>query len=166
MTIIYFPFNSGTGALSYQDRWGKMAKVWRATGVLPDVSNRLETYGNSFGMLVKIKSGAAWIEGFYMENDAEVAMAIDASNGSNPRIDVVVARVNWTTNIASFAVLKGTAAVSPSAVALTQSATIWEIALAHVTVDALAVTIAAAKVADMRIISANPLSLAMVMAIS
>lgn len=166
MSKIYFPFDDGVGGNSYEDRWAKMAKLWRQTGVVARIGNGLETYADSTGMQVKVKSGGAWIEGFYFESDAEETVAIGAADGSNPRVDVVVVRLDWSGNTIDFAVLEGTAAVSPVAEAVTQSSATWEIALAEVYVDTGVVTIAAGKVTDRRTMSPEQISLGMVLALN
>jgi microcystin-dependent protein len=145
-----FPFDAGAGATVTEDRWRKMAKHWRAAGVLIGELNELEVVGDASGMNVKVKSGRAWVEGHFFESDAQETLVIAAAHASNPRIDRVVLRADFTANTVDFGVVTGTPAVSPVAPPLTNSATIWEIPLAQVTVDAAAVTITASKVADER----------------
>ncbi len=150
MSIIYFPFNTGAGADSMQDRWTKMARLWCDTGVV-DEGNKFEVYADNSGLRVKVKSGIAWIRGHYIESDAEEILAIGAADPSNPRIDRVVLRVNWTLNTIALAVLQGAPAASPSAPALTQvQGAMWEISLAQVRVDATVASIVAGKVTDER----------------
>lgn len=150
MSIIYFPFDAGAGADSMEDRWYKMARLWRDTGVVAE-GNKFEVYADNSGLRVKVKSGIAWIRGHYIESDAEEILAIGAADPSNPRIDRVVLRVDWSANTIALTVLQGTAAGSPSAPALTQvSGTTWEISLAQVLVDAAAASITAGKVTDER----------------
>jgi hypothetical protein len=150
MTIDYFPFDAGNGVAMTEARWSKMADLFRATGPVQSYANGFLVYADSTGMQVKVKTGQAMVKGHYVESDAEEILAIAASNPSNPRIDLVVIRLNWTLNTIALAVLTGTAAGSPSAPALTQSATIWEISLAQVAVAAAAVTVAAGNIADER----------------
>jgi hypothetical protein len=153
MTITYYPFNQGDGANSYQDRWSKMARFWVAgDGVVADADDDLElrVYADSSGMQVKVKPGVMWIRGHRYENDTEATLAISAAHATLGRIDRVIGEVDWTAYTMSVKILTGTAAASPAAPALTQSTSKWQIELAQVTVDAAAVTIAAAKVADYR----------------
>ena len=150
MTKTYFPFDSGAGAVSYEASWRKMARLWRTSGPINGALNGLLPYGDSTGMQVKVPTGQAWIDGFYFETDITYTLAIAAADPSNPRIDVVVLRLDMSANTVDFGILTGTAAVSPTAPSVTQGTTIWEIALAQVRVDALVVTIAAGKVTDVR----------------
>lgn len=150
MTQTYYPFDAGAGANITESQWSAMAKYWRGTGVLPGVLNTLEVYGDSSGMQVKVKTGSAWIEGHYFNSDAIVTLAVAAADVTNPRIDNVVVRVDWTNNTIALAVLTGTPAGSPTIPAVTQSASIWEISLANVAVAAGASTVAAGNVTDKR----------------
>jgi hypothetical protein len=150
MAQTYFPFDSGTGSTVTEGQWSKMARNWIQTGILYDLANKLEVYADSTGMQVKVRSGAAWIMGHFYENDAEEILSIAASNPSNPRIDRVVLRLDWSNNQIQLAVLTGTPAASPTPPSLTQSSTIWEISLAQVYVGAAVSTIAAGNVTDER----------------
>ena len=155
MTITYFPFDSGAGATSREDRWRLMASLWRDTGIIEGLLNNLQCYADSTGMQVKVKGGVAWIEGFYFSSDAETILTISTSDPTNPRIDYVTARVDWDTNTIGFVIIVGTPAASPSAPSLLNTATQYDMPIAKVTVPAAAVTIAAGNVLDARITSAS-----------
>lgn len=151
MTISYFPFDSGQGANTTEAQWGQMAQLWLNTGVIKGKLNELSVYADSTGMQAKVKSGQAWIQGYFFQTDAEIVMPISAADASNPRIDRVVVRVDWTANTIALAVLQGTPAASPSAPAVTQNTDLWEISLAQVRVNAAVSTIAAGNITDERI---------------
>jgi hypothetical protein len=153
MTKSYFPFDAGAGADVAEAQWKDMASFWRQTGVLSGELNELEVYGDSSGMQVKVKSGKAWVEGFYFESDSEEIVAISAADLTNDRIDRVVVEVDWTNNIIDLSVVEGTPAGSPSAPALTQNSSVWQISLAQVLVQAAASTIAAGDMTNERTMS-------------
>lgn len=150
MTISYYPFSSGAGVDVSQAQWEKLAKAFKANGVVKGVANSMEPYANSTGMIVRVKSGDALIQGHYMVSDAEEQLAVSAADATDPRIDLVVAQVDMVNNVMSFAVVAGTPSGSPSAPALTQSSSVWQIPLAHIAVAAAATTIAAGNVTDYR----------------
>lgn len=150
MAQIYFPFDSGAGSTVTEAQWSKMGRWWRGDGVLWDALNKLEVYADSTGMQVKVRSGAAWIRGHYYESDAQETLAISAAHATLNRIDRVVVRLNWTASTISLAVRTGTPASTPSAPAVTQTTTTWEISLAQVYVGAAVSTIAAGNVKDER----------------
>lgn len=150
MTQTYYPFDAGNGANITEAQWQEMAELWLSTGVIKGQLNALEVYANDSGMQTYAKTGKAWIKGHFYKNDAEVVLAHSAADATNPRIDRVIVRLDWTANTIALAVLSGTPAASPTAPALTQSTSRWEISLAQVLIDALAATIAANKVTDER----------------
>ena len=154
MTEEYFPFDAGAGSDTRESQWRKMARNFRGTGVFNGLLNSLECYADSSGMQVKVKSGGAWVDGFYYGSDAEQILSIATAHASYGRIDRVVVRLDVVNNTVSVAVVTGTPSGSPAVPALTQIATgIWETPIAKVTVDAGVVSIAAAKVTDERVYS-------------
>lgn len=153
MTKTYWPFDTGAGAASYEDRWSEMARLWRQTGVLPDELNELEVYGDSSGMQVKTKSGKAWIRGHMFSSDAEEMLVISAAHATLHRIDRIILKLDWGADTITLIVLEGTAAASPTAPSLTQSASVWEISLAQVYVEAASTTVEAGDVTNERVYS-------------
>lgn len=150
MVKSYYPFDSGAGANVQEAQWAEMAEWWLGSGVVEGELDDLEVFADASGMLVKVRAGKFWSKGHYFKSTAEESLVIGAADGANDRIDRVVVRVDWSGNTVDLAVLQGTPAGSPSAPALTQSATTWEISLAQVLVEAAVVTIAADKVTDER----------------
>lgn len=155
MTFTYFPFDSGAGQNVIEAQWGEMARLWLCTGVCRfnrshiDL-NLFEVYADNSGLQVKVKSGTAWIEGFYVKSDAETIVTLATADATNPRIDRIILRLDRSANTISLTKLTGTPAGSPSAPALTQNSTTWEISLAKVTVAATDTLIAAGDVTDER----------------
>lgn len=130
--------------------WSKIAQNWLATGVIKGQLNELQVYADSTGMQVKVKSGQANTKGHLFESDAEEILPIATANATNPRIDRVIIRLDYTTDSVDLAILQGVPAVSPVGPALTQNSSRWEISLAYIYVNAGATTIAAVNVTDER----------------
>ena len=116
-------------------------------------------------MSVTVATGRAIIQGtegtyqgpYIVENRGITVVAVTASDVSNPRTDLVVARVqdqaySGTTNAWSLAVIEGTPAASPVAPTLPANALL----LATVTVAAAVSTIVNANIADGRVIHPAP----------
>jgi hypothetical protein len=158
MTQTYFPFDSGSGANVTESQWSLMAKNWMNTGVIKGALNELLIYADSTGMQVKVKSGQAWMQGHFFQSDAEETLSISNADSTNPRIDRVIVRVDWTANTIQLAVLSGTPAASPSAPNLTQNGSRWEISLAQVYVGANVSTIATGNITDERDFTENKIS--------
>jgi hypothetical protein len=96
----YFPFSSGAGANVSESQWGQMARLWLTTGVFYGYLNALQVYGDSTGMQVKAKSGQAWVEGFFFQDDgvpSDTVLAVAAADPTNPRVDLVVLRTSAPT---------------------------------------------------------------------
>mgnify|MGYP000904973931 CR=1 FL=1 len=155
MTEIFYPFDSGAGASVLESQWSEMARNWVSTGVLYDWLNKLAVYADSTGMQVKVRTGAAWMQGHFYKNDAEKILTIATSDPTNPRIDRVVLRLSWSGNSIGLAVLTGIPAASPVAPGLTQSTTTWEMGLAQVYVGANVSTISSSNVTDERAWAVN-----------
>lgn len=84
---------------------------------------------------VDVLAGAALIQGIAYLSDATVAFTIAANASGNPRIDTVIVRADYALQTVRLAVLQGTAAASPVAPTLTQSAAVmWEIPIADIAV--------------------------------
>ena len=150
MTQTYYPFDAGNGSDVRESQWAKMARLFCPTGVVKGKLNQLEVFGDASGMNVKVKSGQAFLEGFFFESDAQETLSIATAHGTLARIDRVIARLDRTNNIITLAVLTGTPNASPSAPTLTQTDTLWEISLARVAVGAGVTNISAGNVTDER----------------
>jgi hypothetical protein len=101
-------------------------------------------------MNVKVAAGYAIVRGHAYYNDAQVTLTIGAA-ASNPRIDMVVLKLDPTANTTTLVVVPGTASATPSAPSLTQTdEAVYMMAIGQVLVAANATTIAPAAVTDIR----------------
>lgn len=104
-------------------------------------------------MGVRVNPGGAWVRGRYYENSANLDVAVPAANGALPRIDRVVVRQDLLNRTMALVYLQGVAAVAPVAPALTQTAQVWEVSLATISVPAADVAIDAGQITDTRTFS-------------
>lgn len=90
------------------------------------------------GMALSVAIGRAWIDGKWYKNDTVFTgfTVPTAPTGDRGRVDRVVLRLNKNVEarMIELAYLTGSAAVSPTAPALTRTEAIYEIALADITV--------------------------------
>lgn len=88
------------------------------------------------GMHVLVKSGRAWFNSTWTMNDSDIDLTIDAADSLLGRIDTVVLEVNseQATRANSIKVVKGTAASTPAKPTLTNTTTVHQHPLAHITV--------------------------------
>jgi hypothetical protein len=143
-----WPFeNADTTETQYSQLFNRL----KSSGVADVPSGTgLKVTGDSSGMNVKVASGFAIVRGFAYNSTATETLTISASS-SNPRIDLVVLRLDPSVNSTVLAVLTGTPAVSPTAPTPTQTETgIYELPIGQVNVPSLATTIAAGNVVDIR----------------
>jgi len=148
MTQTSWPFeNADTTETQYSYLFDRL-KTSGVAGFPNDTALQVTAPGGT--MTVTTAAGFAIVRGFMYYSDAVVTNTISASS-SNPRIDLVILRLDPSANTIVQAVLTGTPAASPSAPALTQTTTgIYEIEIGRVTVPALATSIASGNVKDTR----------------
>lgn len=131
----------------------------RAHGVVNVSDFAVTQRGAGANMSVDVASGYAWVRGtenahqgaYHVYNDATVNLSIAAADATNPRIDLVVIKVqdafySGATRSASVTVVTGTAAASPTDPTIPANALV----LARVRVAATVTTITTADITDVR----------------
>lgn len=103
-------------------------------------------------MVLNVAAGAAIINGRFAYNNTSSTVTISAADASNPRIDLVILRLNLVDRLIELIVRTGTPAASPSEPAFTQSADgdYYELVLAKVRVNAGVTSITASRITDTR----------------
>ncbi|MCL4418375.1 MAG: hypothetical protein M1365_17105 [Actinobacteria bacterium] len=141
-----------------QPQFAEVLKKIFTDGVFTGILNTLAVVETDpVALAVRVNSGEAWIQGFWYQNTAYLTKSLAAADPTNPRIDRVVLRLDTVTNFKiSIEVLTGTPAVSPTAPALTQTASTYEISLAQVSVLANATSVNNAKITDERTYATSP----------
>ena len=109
------------------------------------------------GAGVSIAPGACQIQGATGYEENAVTLEITPNSSNLPRIDTVVARLNDNSDYRSiyFDILEGTPAVTPTAPALTQSDSIWELGLCNIARAANSSVITNSNITDTRADSAR-----------
>ena len=120
-------------------------------GVIGGVGLEMKVYAESAGMRVYVRSGECRIRSHRGLMRGTKYLTVAAADETNPRIDLVVARVKYRTSEVTLAIKEGTPSQSPTVPAITQTAgDVWEIPLGTVYVGAGVVTITADDVKDYR----------------
>lgn len=151
-----YPFE---GANTTEAQYSQLFRRLNFTGVAGAVGDTtVKVTGDSSGMNVKVAAGYAMVRGHFYKNDATATLTITAANGSNPRKDLIVLKLDPTSaNSIVLAVKTGTAGASPSDPSLTQTDEgVWEFPIARVNVPAGASTISAGNVEDIRQFMGKP----------
>ena len=104
------------------------------------------------GAGLSIAPGACQIQGATGYEENAVTLEITPNSSNLPRIDTVVARLNDNSDYRSiyFDILEGTPAVTPTAPALTQSDSVWELGLCNIARAANSSVITNSSITDTR----------------
>lgn len=136
----------------YQAEWSKTIGKNLLDGVLCGVYNDLFCYGDASGMQVKVSTGAMHIKGHYYFSDAAQTLPISTapSVAGQSRYDLIVGEVDWSNKNMSVKIVQGVASAAPVMPALTQSATVWQVPLARITISNGDTNVASSSVLDLR----------------
>ena len=134
----------------WAEDFAKFAGGILTNGVLADVETALLVTAPASGMSVNVNAGYAWINGHFGHNEEISSVTIDMSDGTNPRIDRIVARLNFTEKEISLAVIKGEAAASPVAPDIVRNSNIYDLGLATVSIPAGTISITSTMISDTR----------------
>ena len=144
-------FNSVNGDRRYKaDFFAEYFSSFIANGVFPNPSTGMQVIANG-NMTVSIRSGKAWIKGYYVNNDADYLLSLSVADGVLKRIDRIVLRLDFSSRQITPAVKKGTAASSPTAPSLQRDADAYELVLADVLITNGAISISQANITDTRL---------------
>ena len=144
-------FNSVSHDRTYKaEDWAEYFASFIGNGVFPVPSTGLQVVAND-GMKLNVKTGKAWINGYFYFNTGDLAVTLDTADGQLNRIDRVVVRWDLTNRTMSVKVKSSSLSVSPSAPALRRGADVYELALADIYVGAGVTAITRSKITDQRL---------------
>ena len=144
-------FNSVSGDRVYRaEEWAEYFASFIGNGVFPVPSTSLKVVAGS-GMAVAVKTGKAWINGYFYYNTSDLPVTLATADGVLNRIDRIVVRWDLTERKISVAVKSSTPATSPVAPALQRDADAYELCLADVLVGAGVTAISQANITDRRL---------------
>lgn len=116
-------------------------------GVFAKKLNGLQVLADS-GMTLKVRSGQAWINGYWYENDSDLSLSLSTAPAAGYRIDSVVLRYWGTSRAISCFVKPGGLNVNDPA-PLREGDT-YELVLAYVKVSAGSISISQSNIVDKR----------------
>jgi hypothetical protein len=118
-----YPFAEDTAGggskMVSQVQWQQMSHLWASDRIDFQLVNSsysqsaLPFYASFSGSNIIIQPGAAWIGGFYYKLDAPYTMTTPTNNGSLPRNDIIVLRLDMATGSVNLAKKTGTPSSSP-----------------------------------------------------
>lgn len=148
--ITYGFFNSENGDRKYDaDQMSSYFKGLIGNGVFESVGSGLVVTAGD-GMNVNVGSGRGVIDCKWIDNDAVISVPITGSHATLNRITAVVMRLDNVNRLMEISTVDGEPAPTPNKPSLTQNESIWELALAYVTVPAASSTISGINIEDAR----------------
>lgn len=143
-------FNSVSHDRTYKaEDWAEYFASFIGNGVFPVPSTGLQVVAND-GMKLNVKTGKAWINGYFYFNTGDLAVELDTADGQLNRIDRVVVRWDLTNRVMSVKVKSSSFSASPTAPALQRDADVYELAIADVFVAGGTTGIIQANITDQR----------------
>lgn len=144
-------FNSTAGDRTYQaqdfaDYFARLV----TNGIFPNPSTNLQVLSTD-SYVVRVAEGSAYINGYLYINTVAKDLTLSVADGSLSRIDLVVVRLDHTERKISVEVLPGTPSQNPTVPSLTRNESIYELALAEVSVKKAAVSINQMDIMDTRL---------------
>ncbi len=118
-------------------------------GVFQGIGSALVVTANS-GMNINVGTGRAWFLNTWTHNDAVLGLTVAASHPTLNRIDSVILEVDKTTGVRanSIKMLSGTAATTPVAPGLLNTATKKQVSLADIYIGAAVTSIITANITN------------------
>lgn len=143
-------FNSKNGDRKYlAEDWDRHLKDLIGNGVFFASSTNLQVTADGSNMSVTVQPGAAWINGKHYLSDQAIVLPLDVADGVLNRVDRIVVRLDYDNRRIQVQVKRGTPA-SAAAPALQRDADAYELSLAVVAVNAGAIAVRQADIADTR----------------
>lgn len=144
-------FNSINGDRKYKaEEWADYFASFIGNGVFPNPSTNLMVEANT-GMTVTVKSGKAFINGYFFHNTTDLSIVLDTADGVLKRIDRIVVRWSLTNRAISIEVKKGTNASTPSPKVIQRDADVFELALADILISNGVVEVTQSSITDLRL---------------
>lgn len=150
MAITYGFFNSLNGDRTYNaDQMSEYFKGLISDGVYENIGGALQVVAGT-GMDVNVQTGRAVINSKWVENDAVLTLPITAAHVTLNRYTSVVIHLDLSARTISIITKDGTNATTPTAPALTNTSTVYELRLANIYVAAGVTSISQANITDTR----------------
>lgn len=147
-------FNSVNHDRVYRaEEWAEYFASFIGNGIFPVPANGLQVVTGS-GMIVTVKTGKAWINGYFYFNTGDLNVVLGTADGVLNRIDRIVLRWDLTERNIAVKVKPSPASATPVAPVLQRDADAYEIALADVYIRAGSTAVLQSDITDQRFNSA------------
>ena len=147
-------FNSVNHDRVYRaEEWAEYFASFIGNGIFPVPANGLQVVTGS-GLIVTVKTGKAWINGYFYFNTGDLNVVLGTADGVLNRIDRIVLRWDLTERNIAVKVKPSPASATPVAPVLQRDADAYEIALADVYIRAGSTAVLQSDITDQRFNSA------------
>ena len=119
-------------------------------GVFPTPSTNLQVVANGTTMVISLKAGKGWINGYFYENTDDLTLNVAIADGVLNRIDRVVLRLDFINREIKAYIKKGSFATSPVAPTLVRNSDMYELGLADIKINKGVTKIVQADITDLR----------------
>lgn len=144
-------FNSISKDRVYRaEEWAEYFASFIGNGIFPVPSSNLQVVEGS-GMVITVKAGKAWINGYFYYNTGDLSLTLATADGVLNRIDRIVVRWDLTERKISTVVKSSAPSASPVAPELQRDADAYELCIADVMVGAGVTAISQAVITDQRL---------------
>ena len=117
---------------------------------LTDEPDALAVTAGTSGMSFAVAAGYCWINGRFGQAESTESVTLSVGDGTNPRKDRIVARLDLEEKSISLAVIAGTPAASPTAPDIVRNSTVYDLGLAVIDVPRGAISAGECTVTDTR----------------
>ena len=144
-------FNSVGGDRRYRaEDWARYFASFIGNGIFPVPSNALQVLAYD-GMRILLRPGKAWINGYFYENSAEMAIQLNNSDGVLSRIDRIVIRWDFSERNIRVVVKSSQFASNPNPPPLQRDADVYELCLADIMIGRCITSVTQANITDTRL---------------
>lgn len=154
MSVTFGFFNAQQVNGDYDRKYGadELAEYFASLigdGISADIENCFKISAVS-GMQISIAAGYAWINGYWIKNDAVVIKTLAVAPPSNSRIDSVILRFNKEDRKIEIVIVQGDVSSTPTFKSLTRNDNVYELMLGYITVSAGISEITSSMITDTR----------------
>ena len=154
MSVTFGFFNAQQVNGDYDRKYGadELAEYFASligNGISADIENCFKISAVS-GMQISIAAGYAWINGYWIKNDAAIVKTLAVAPSSNSRVDSIVLRFSKEDRSIEIAIVQGDVSSTPTFKSLVRTDDIYELMLGYVTVSAGISAITSSMIMDTR----------------
>jgi hypothetical protein len=129
--------NLTNGGFTYEDSdWRNFIKQFFTNGIITTGTSAFQASNTGNDMITSIAVGQIHIDGYVNDFTTTTNLTHATPNSTNPRKDVIVARLNYSTKTITLVLITGTAAAVPSEPVIEQNTSLYDLKLFSILIPA------------------------------